>query len=299
MRRSAAVYRPIHRPDPTGPPRQGYHLRWSLDAARRPQVKLPTLRAGSSSAGSSRARRVHGLDPSSEPPVARRSPRTFFSLLAFTLHRRYHERKRAPTAIEASSTVSTGNKGSGTGATGGTPEDASAAALAELVTRLQAHSESLRRDIRRLQRALSEINGAMVLSLDRVERLRTNTERLRSIFGTGSDDLVEGTTRRERRSGADRRSGLDRRRDAMEVAGLMRWIEGTSLDRRKGGERRSPVDRRQHQDTAPQQQIPFAARRRASLCSGQQRSSDQEEDGHVVSLADYRKSRKAQSKPKA
>lgn len=64
------------------------------------------------------------------------------------------------------------------------PSGDEAQVLAELLTRLQAHSQSLQRDIRRLQGALSDIHGAMATSLDRAERLRLASERLRTAFRT-------------------------------------------------------------------------------------------------------------------
>ena len=62
-------------------------------------------------------------------------------------------------------------------------ETTSAAMLKELIGRLQDHSNSLQHEIRRLQQALVEINGAIALSLERVERLRSNIEKLQGIFG--------------------------------------------------------------------------------------------------------------------
>lgn len=163
---------------------------------------------------------------------------------------------------------------------------ASEALLKELVARLQEHSKSLRRDIRRLQRALVEINGAIALSLDRVERLRANTDRLHAIFGDVPQDdgqSEESKPRKDRRSGAERRTGGDRRRARSEVTGLLRWIEGTSLDRRRAPERRTAQDRRRIIEVSTEKRdrlvVPMTSRRRAC--------------GDVISLADYRRSRKA------
>jgi hypothetical protein len=157
--------------------------------------------------------------------------------------------------------------------------------MRELVVRLQDHSDSLRRDIRRLQRALVEINGAIALSLERVERLRANTDRLHAIFGGVSDNGGPGEEdkpREDRRSGAERRSGGERRRARSEVTGLLRWIEGTSLDRRKGPDRRLAEDRRRIEESSERRDrlvVPMTARRRARAV--------------VISLADYRRSRNA------
>lgn len=134
--------------------------------------------------------------------------------------------------------------------------DNTAAALADVTARLQAHSESLRRDITRLQKALADIDGAMTTSLDNVDRMRSSTERLRQVFGPPQRPARTPKLRRpavysappppfaDNRSGSDRRCGSERRRPAAEVSGLLRWIEGTSLDRRRGGERRRLSDRR-------------------------------------------------------
>lgn len=202
--------------------------------------------------------------------------------------------------------MTTSKKGPGSGASGGNPggtyedsgEDAGAAALAELAVRLQAHSESLRKDVLRLQHALTQINSAMALSADRVERLRSNTERLRAIFGSEQPESEKtesekggpesGGQRKEQRSGADRRSGLDRRRDAIEVAGLMRWIEGTTLDRRSGSARRAISDRRER-EKAP---VGGSMTEASAPPSGPTTDAPDGEDHHVVSLAAYRKSRR-------
>jgi hypothetical protein len=152
--------------------------------------------------------------------------------------------------------------------------------LKELVLRLQDHSDSLRRDIRRLQRALVEINGAIALSLGRIERLRANTERLHAIFGDPHDSQgEEDKPRKDRRSAIERRSGAERRRAGSEASGLLRWIEGTSLDRRKARDRRLAADRRKKESTEKLDRlvVPLAFGRRAC--------------GDVISLADYRRSR--------
>jgi hypothetical protein len=154
-------------------------------------------------------------------------------------------------------------------------ESTSAAMLKELIGRLQDHSDSLQREIRRLQRALVEINGAITLSLERVERLRSNIEGLQPIFGIpGAGRRVEDENPREdKRSGSERRSGGERRCARSDVRGLLRWIEGTSLDRRKAPDRRTAGDRRK----TAQNDLLFAHRRRS---------------GEVISLADYRRARK-------
>jgi hypothetical protein len=165
-------------------------------------------------------------------------------------------------------------------------EDSSAALLKELVSRLQDHSDSLQREIRRLQRALAEINGAIALSLDRVERLRSNVERLQAVFGiTGGRQVGDEKPYEEQRSGLERRSSAERRRARSDVTGLLRWIEGTSLDRRKVPDRRNVGDRRKTVQGSVQSEpivVPRAPRRRP---------------GEVISLADYRRSRKAVSRP--
>lgn len=135
--------------------------------------------------------------------------------------------------------------------------DNTAAALADVTARLQAHSESLRRDILRLQKALADIDGAMATSLGNVDRMRSSTERLRQVFGPPKRPIRTPNVRwpavnaapqpppvPDNRCGSERRCSLDRRRPAAEVSGLLRWIEGTSLDRRRGGERRRLSDRR-------------------------------------------------------
>jgi hypothetical protein len=167
-------------------------------------------------------------------------------------------------------------------------ENTSAAVLKELIGRLQDHSDSLRREIRRLQRALAEINGAITLSLERVERLRSNIERLQAIFGVagGGRQIEEEKPREEQRSGLERRSGAERRRTRSDVTGLLRWIEGTSLDRRKAPDRRNVGDRRTIVQSSAQSDpivVPMALKARA---------------GEIISLADYRRSRKAMSRPR-
>jgi hypothetical protein len=164
-------------------------------------------------------------------------------------------------------------------------EDGSAEILKDLVIRLRDHSESLRRDIRRLQRALIEINKAIAFSLDRIERLKGSTDKLQEIFAVGIDHGVqarEEQRRAEQRSGKDRRSGLDRRRSRSEVRGLLRWIEGTSLDRRKIPDRRSTGDRRVKEQSVE-----------ASVPAGMALAVKRRAGGDVISLAAYRRSRKA------
>jgi hypothetical protein len=153
--------------------------------------------------------------------------------------------------------------------------------LKELIGRLQEHSDLLRREIRRLQRALAEINGAIALSLDRVERLRSNVERLQAVFGVVGGGRQDEKRREEQRSGFERRSGAERRRARSDVTGLLRWIEGTSLDRRKAADRRNTEDRRNTVQNSVQSDQPLAPRRRA---------------GEVISLADYRRARKTVSR---
>ena len=155
-------------------------------------------------------------------------------------------------------------------------DDTNAAVLKELIGRLQDHSDLLRREIRRLQHALAEINGAIALSLERVERVRSNMERLQAIFGGGGQNEKP---REDQRSGFERRAGIERRRARSDVTGLLRWIEGTSLDRRKAPDRRNAGDRRKPAESGGQNDPP---RRRA---------------GEVISLADYRRSRKAMLRP--
>jgi hypothetical protein len=147
--------------------------------------------------------------------------------------------------------------------------------LKELIGRLQDHSNSLQHEILRLQRALVEINGAIALSLERVERLRSNIEKLQAIFGIpdGGRWVEEENPREDQRSGIERRSGAERRCARSDVRGLLRWIEGTSLDRRKASDRRNAGDRRKKAQSDP----PLACKRRA---------------GEVISLADYRRARK-------
>ena len=160
-------------------------------------------------------------------------------------------------------------------------DDTNAVVLKELIGRLQDHSDLLRREIRRLQRALAEINGAIALSLERVERLRSNMERLQAIFGGGQNEKP----REDQRSGFERRAGAERRRARSNVTGLLRWIEGTSLDRRKVPDRRNVGDRRKTVQGSVQSEpivVPRAPRRRL---------------GEVISLADYRRSRTAVSRP--
>lgn len=193
--------------------------------------------------------------------------------------------------------IFSGNRPDGKGC-----EDASEALLKELVARLQQHSDSLQRDIRRLQRALAEINGAIALSLDRVERLRANTERLYAVFGMGHDD-GEGDKKKpvpDRRSGAERRSGVDRRRARSEVSGLLRWIEGTSLDRRKVRDRRKSGERRkiEHNAETHEQVVPPMTSRPAPFRPTA--SPRGARGGDVISLAAYRKSRKTRpGKPRS
>ncbi|TVS00156.1 MAG: hypothetical protein EA406_01205 [Rhodospirillales bacterium] len=190
-----------------------------------------------------------------------------------------------------------GTEGQPPGGDGGaTRTPSSADALAELATLLQAHSESLRRDICRLQRALSEINGAMALSLERADRIRLNTDRLRSIVRS-SKPSTGGEPRwpRERRSGMDRRSGNDRRRDAREISGLLRWIEGTSLDRRSGVDRRSATaDRRggAAAAAAPKRPPDAAATPKPAAPAGTDATADPADCGRVVSLAAYRRAKR-------
>lgn len=174
-------------------------------------------------------------------------------------------------------------------------EDASEALLKELVARLQQHSESLQRDIGRLQRALAEINSAIALSLERVERLRASTERLQAAFGMGSEQGEENKKKAvpERRSGAERRSGVDRRRARCEVSGLLRWIEGTSLDRRKVRDRRMSGERRNIEQTMENYDrlVPPMTARTVPSRSPAPRSGAR--GGDVISLAAFRKARKA------
>lgn len=174
-------------------------------------------------------------------------------------------------------------------------EDASEALLKELVARLQQHSESLQRDIGRLQRALAEINSAIALSLERVERLRASTERLQAAFGMGSEQGEENKKKAvpERRSGAERRSGVDRRRARCEVSGLLRWIEGTSLDRRKVRDRRMSGERRNIEQTMENYDrlVPPMTARTVPPRSPAPRSGAR--GGDVISLAAFRKARKA------
>lgn len=161
-------------------------------------------------------------------------------------------------------------------------EDTNAAVLKELIGRLQNHSDVLRREIRRLQQALAEINSAIALSLDRVERLRSNIERLQAIFGVPGDgqQVEDEKPPKDQRSGLERRAGAERRRARSDVSGLLRWIEGTSLDRRKAPDRRNVGDRRKTAQSGVQNDPPM---RRA---------------GEVISLADYRRSRKAVPRPR-
>ncbi len=197
--------------------------------------------------------------------------------------------------------MGTSKNGSNGGAPGGTRSGrgAEAQALAELLTRLQVHSELLKRDVLRLQQALAEINTAMTTSLDRVERLRSNTERLKAAFER-SRSMPPRTAQKppfgnrmakpateDRRAGRDRRSGCDRRRAADEPTGLMRWIEGTSLDRRKGGDRRRAQDRRRPQGScrSPAPSVPRAKKAPPALTA------------KVVSLAAERAKRKAMHSP--
>lgn len=209
------------------------------------------------------------------------------------------------------------NRGSDGRGTEGTPARASgtaaadkptsAAALAELATVLQAHSESLRRDISRLQRALSEINGAMALSLDRADRIRLNTDRLRSIVRGVAPGDADRSPPQERRTAGDRRSGQDRRRPPEQVSGVLRWIAGTSLDRRVGADRRTATqDRRVSARDAP---TPEASSSSAGVPAygGNRTATDEVTDDapaapdpadRVVSLAAYRRIRQ-KSRPQS
>ncbi len=184
---------------------------------------------------------------------------------------------------------------SGNGAGGKGCEDASEALLKELVARLQQHSDSLQRDIRRLQRALAEINGAIALSLDRVERLRANTERLQAVFGIRHDDHEEDKKKAtpDRRSGVERRSGVDRRRARSEVSGLLRWIEGTSLDRRRVVDRRKTGERRKIEQSIETHERLVPAMVSRPVPSRAIASPRGARGGDVISLAAYRKARKA------
>ncbi|MCW5699440.1 MAG: hypothetical protein KIT00_06330 [Rhodospirillales bacterium] len=178
--------------------------------------------------------------------------------------------------------------------------DNTTAALADVTARLQAHSESLRRDIRRLQQALADINSAMSMSMQSVDKMRANTERLHRAFGPPKRPTAAPIGRRaadtaapqppiaERRAEADRRASLDRRRPTSEISGLLRWIEGTSLDRRRGSERRRLVDRR-----CPEFGMSVAR------LSSRQRTSEpppRPTANNIVSLAAVRAERKRASK---
>lgn len=164
-------------------------------------------------------------------------------------------------------------------------ENTSAAMLKELIGRLQEHSHSLRREIRRLQRALAEINGAIAISLERVERLRSNIERLQGVFGVAGNGGQDEKPREEQRSGFERRSGAERRRARSDVTGLLRWIEGTSLDRRKTPDRRNAGDRRAIVQSSVQND------------SIVMRMALKKRGAEVISLAEYRRTRKAMPRP--
>lgn len=135
------------------------------------------------------------------------------------------------------------------------------AALAELAVRLRGQAASLREDILRLRRALSDIDAAMSVSLDRLNDARHSNAVLQTMLEppgsagapagdepAAPQDAADASGRPhlviEKRSSGDRRSGVDRRRDPSEVTGLLRWLEGSSLDRRSGTDRRSGQDRR-------------------------------------------------------
>jgi hypothetical protein len=200
--------------------------------------------------------------------------------------------------------VATGKDGRGGNSFDDTmPERDAAAALNEVAARLQAHSEALKRDIHRLQRALADINTAMAMSAKSVERLRTSTDKLRATFGDGKGfgrrlppdppaaDRAPKPPLENRRSGDERRSGAERRRAAAEVGGLLRWIEGTSLDRRKGGDRRRTTDRRRSESAGPP---PRPSRPQAARADQRSRF----DEANVVSLAAARAKRKSARKSK-
>jgi hypothetical protein len=115
-----------------------------------------------------------------------------------------------------------------------------------------------------------------------VERLRSNIERVQAIFGiAGRREVEDGNPREDQRSGLERRSDAERRRARSDVSGLLRWIEGTSLDRRKAPDRRHAGDRRKTVQSSAQSEptvMPGALKERP---------------GQVISLADYRRSRTA------
>jgi len=85
----------------------------------------------------------------------------------------------------------------------------------------------------------------------------------------------------EQRAGSDRRSGTDRRRDPAELTGLLRWLEGSSLDRRSGTDRRSGNDRRKVQAIKP------TVRRKPPARPAKVRPA-----ASVISLAEFRASRR-------
>lgn len=199
--------------------------------------------------------------------------------------------------------MATGKNGRGGNTSDGNISDRdAAAALNEVAARLQAHSEALKRDILRLQRSLADINSAMLTSAQSVERLRSSTDKLRSTFGDrkgfGRRHPADAPTAAEapkpplenRRSGDDRRLGKERRRPAGEISGLLRWIDGTSLDRRKGGDRRRTADRRWPEASQP----PRPARPQGAR--GNPRSSV--DPANVISLAAARAKRKTGRKAK-
>lgn len=182
--------------------------------------------------------------------------------------------------------------------------DNTAAALADVTARLQAHSESLRRDIGRLQKALADIDGAMATSLANADRMRSSTERLRQVFGPPKRPIRTPSMRRpsaaapqppipDNRCGSDRRCVADRRRPAAEVSGLLRWIEGTSLDRRRSDERRRLSDRRLGEPGSSMTRGPIGT------CPVEARSLAITPANNIVSLAAVRADRRraAKSKP--
>lgn len=147
-------------------------------------------------------------------------------------------------------------------------QDETSAALASLSVRLKEQAASLRSDIRRVRKALTDIDAAMSVSLERLNNSRENNELLQTMLESQAmeaeaaqpdaappvDESEPAASPRlvvEHRAGDDRRTGLDRRRDPAEITGLLRWLEGSSLDRRSGEDRRSGQDRRSVKHAKP------------------------------------------------
>lgn len=119
---------------------------------------------------------------------------------------------------------------------------------ADLVSRLQAHTRSLRRDVQALKKALAEVDAAVTRSRDRVEQLRRIVPERKVAAKADTDEGQERMV--QRRCGGDRRTSSDRRRLEDPISAVVRWLDGLPMDRRSGNERRITPDRRTEGETA-------------------------------------------------